>query len=258
MSATLNDFRQITVASSSIFMGTDTLNLFCAAQFSVSVIPLHKRAWKLFNINASGGYRNSEQDSLIGAITTPITKGGMFHFGLLCDSNLLSTIFGQALAAVIPTSAVKIVYPNSLSTVLTPADLLAANAQLGLNDLQKATLQTILAVLPAGNLIQFDLFNGLRNQQFLFSLPFGYFNNSGTLSLQSDPISFSSSFVAPPGFDYLVVFPFSGLTGYDGTIGPVGSSFGFYNNGEGFNLSSIMTFNMLPLSSEDFERIIPV
>lgn len=260
MSATLNDFRQISTGSSSILKGTNTLNLTCAVQFSLSLTPLYKRAYKLFNISASGGVKNNEEDSLIGSIGTSVSKGGMYHFGLLCDENVLTTLFSQAFASIYPSGSIKIVYPNTLQTITSEAQLFAANKLLQINDIQKSSLQVVLAVLAAGNLPQLDLFNTLNNQRTLFSIPFGQFDFTANsfYSPQSDPTAIPSNFIVPAGFDYLVTFPFSGLTNYDGTIGPIGSSFGYYNTNAGFSLSSFLNFNMLPLSSEDFERIIPV
>jgi len=260
MSATLNDFRQISTGSSSVLKGTDTLNLTCAVQFSLSLTPLYKRAYRLFNISASGGVKNNEEDSLIGSIGTSVSRGGMYHFGFLCDENVLSTLFSQAFAPIYASGAIKIAYPNTLQTITSEAQLFAANKILQINDIQKSSLQVVLAVLAAGNLLQLDLFNTLNNQRTLFSLPFGQFDFTADslYNPQSDPTAIPSNFIIPAGFDYLVTFPFSGLTGYDGTIGPVGFPFGYYYNNSGFNLSSFLNFNMLPLSNEDFERIIPV
>lgn len=258
MSATLNDFRQIATGSSSILKGAP--GLACAVQFSLSLTPLYKRAYKLFNISASGGVKNNEEDSLIGSIGTSVSKGGMYHFGFLCDENVLTTLFSQAFAPIYASGAIKIVYPNTLQTITSESQLFEANRLLQINDIQKSSLQVILAVFPAGNLPQFDLFNTLNNQRTLFALPFGQFDFTANslYSPQSDPTAIPSNFIIPAGFDYLVTFPFSGLTGYDGTTGPIGAPFGYYNNNAGFNLSSFLNFNMLPLSSEDFERIIPV
>lgn len=210
-------------------------------------------------MSASGGVKNGEADSLIGSIGTYISKGGMYHFGFLCDSNILSTVFGVAFTpAIYASSAIKVAYPNNLLTILSASALQDANALLEINDIQKTDLQVVLAILAAGNLPQLDLFTTLNNQRTLFSLPFGYFNNSGTLSLQSDPVAIPSNFICPAGFDYLVTLPFSGITSYDGSIGTIGNPFGYYNNNEGFSFYSILNFNMLPLAQEDFEKIIPV
>jgi hypothetical protein len=86
----------------------------------------------------------------------------------------------------------------------------------------------------------------------------GNFALSGNIfSVQADPIPVPSNYIIPPGFDVLAIFPFAGLTAYDpAAIGAL--NFGYYGTDQGFNLSSSMNFNMLPISAEDFNRIIPV
>lgn len=260
MSATLNDFRQISASSSAIFIGGPTSYVNCTFQFSLSLIPLYKRAWKIFNINACGGYKISEGDNLVGNIATPSTKNGQFHFGFLTDINVLSSLFGPGLNYGGGNVALLNQNSPSIFPVLSASDLLTADSLLEKNDLQKSNNQSIFysGVFTLQN--QRNVYNNLLNARTLFSIPMGNFALSGSpflFSVQADPIPVPSNYIIPPGFDVLAIFPFAGLTAYDPAAIGV-PNFGYYGTGEGFNLSSSMNFNMLPLSNEDFERIIPV
>lgn len=264
MSATLNDFRQIAASSYSYFCGSNARpgGDGCSWEFGVSLIPLYKRSYKIFNLSASGGYRVNETNIIVNSIATPKTYGGQFHFGFLTDLAVLSSIFGPAIdPGAYALNAIQIAFPpNNQNTVTSAANLVQQDARLLVNDLQKTTQQVILGAQAVSQNSQQALFDSLNNQRTLFSLPFGYFGPTesqfqGALSAQTDPAFFPQNYIVPPGFDYLVLFPFSGISLYSFGAGP---NLGHYANTFGFDLSSTLNFNMLPISAEDFDRIIPV
>lgn len=252
MTATLNDFRQISSQSAALFRGGAVGFFDCVFQFSISVIPLYKRSYKLFNINASGGYRILEDNQFVGNPNRVIIKNGVFHYGFLTDNAILSSLFGPGLNYV--GGGLNLLTQNQPNFPIGSASALAqADLRLQANDIQKSLQQSIFYSTINTYQDQQTLYNNFLNARTLFTLPFGKIDMPipNQFSVQSDPVAFSTSFIIPPGFDNLVILPFCGVISYFGGAGGVPIGYGRYDTDDGFDISSLMTFNMLPVSPED-------